>query len=221
MKELLTLPRRMARPVILRAYWIMMNRRRRHSVEAWNVSLSTQIGRRVIIRKGVEIYGDVTIGDFSYISGPHTYVESAHIGKFCSIARQTVLDVGNHNVNAVTTHPFPIAPAFGNLVTSSQLVEQRPAPEIGHDVWIGINSVVMRGVKIGNGAVVAANSVVTRDVPPYAIVGGAPARLLRFRFPEETVAALQSIAWWDWDDDRLRQHAGAFSDTSAFVKAFG
>lgn len=221
MRVLLSLPRSVMRPIILRVYWQVMNRRHGHVVEAWNVGRQVQIGYGVIIRKGVEVCNDVSIGDYSYISGPRSFIESARIGKFCSIARQTILGVGNHDVNAVTTHPFPYGPEFGGFVQMQSNVPQRPPPEIGNDVWIGINSVVMRGVKIGNGAVVAANSVVTRDVPPYAIVGGAPARLLRFRFPEGTVAALEAIAWWDWDVETLRLHAGEFSDTATFLKRFG
>lgn len=221
MNKILTSPRRFARPVILWAYWGLMNRRRTHMVEAWNVSPSARIGRCVIIRPGVEIYGDVTIGDYSYVSGPRSFVESARIGKFCSIARQTVLGVSNHDINAVTTHPFPLSPEYGGLVATRKTQAQCAAPVIGHDVWIGINSVILRGVTIGNGAVIAANSVVTRDVPPYAIVGGAPARVLRFRFPQETIDALQAIAWWDWDDATLRERASSFIDTPEFVRAFG
>jgi acetyltransferase-like isoleucine patch superfamily enzyme len=197
-----------------------MNRRREHAVEAWNVGPKAHIGYRVIIRKGAEIGNDVFIDDYSYVSGPRSFIESARIGKFCSIARQTVLGVGNHDVNAVTTHPFPYASEFGGIVQNEIVVAQRPAPEIGHDVWIGINSIVMRGVKVGNGAVIAANTVVTRDVPAYAIVGGSPARILRYRFPEDMIAAIQSSAWWDWDEAKLRQHASAFRDSHAFIEKF-
>lgn len=220
MNDLVQLSRSLIRPVLLRGYWALMNWRFGHSVETWSVSRGAQIGRRAIVRRGVEMGSDVTLGDFSYVSGPRTYVESARIGKFCSIARQTVIGVGNHNVNAVTTHPFAISPEFGGLVSHRVIEPQRPAPVIGNDVWIGINSVIMRGVTIGDGAVVAANSVVTRDVSPYAIVGGSPARLIRFRFPEETINALQRIRWWDWSEQDLRQNASFFLDTEDFLRRF-
>lgn len=126
---------------------------------------------------------DIVIGDYSYVSGPRSYVESARIGKFCSIARQTVIGVGNHDHTMVTTHPFFLSPEHGDIVPTRRETPQRDAPIIGNDVWIGINSIVMGGVTIGDGAVVAANSVVTRDVLPCTIVGGAPARHLKDRFP--------------------------------------
>jgi len=209
------------RPVIMAAYWRLMNLRRRHTVQSWSVGRQARIGYRAIIRKGVEVGNDVVVGDYSYISGPRTYVESARIGKFCSIARQTVLGVGNHDHTLVSTHPFIIAPEFGGLISRRSAEVQRPAPVIGNDVWIGINSIIMRGVTIGDGAVVAANSVVTHDVPPYAIVGGVPARLIRLRFSDATIAALQRIRWWDWSEADLRDRAPAFRDPEEFVRRFG
>ncbi|MDO8982376.1 CatB-related O-acetyltransferase [Cypionkella sp.] len=198
-----------------------MNRRRQHQVESWNVGRQARIGYRAIVRAGVEMGGDVVLGDYSYVSGPRSYVETARIGKFCSIARQVVIGPGNHDLDAVTTHPFPISPAFGGLVAATQSQKQRPPRVIGNDVWIGINSVILRGATIGDGAVVAANSVVAGDVPAYAIVGGSPARLIRYRFDATTIAALQRIQWWDWSEDKLRSHAATFGDTAEFVRRFG
>lgn len=212
--------RRMIRPMHLSFYWWTMNRLHCHTVEAWNVGIRVKVGRKAIIRSGAEIGSDVTIGDYSYISGPRTYVESARIGKFCSIARQTVIGVGNHDHTVVTTHPFFMSPEFGNIVETKREMPQRKAPVIGNDVWIGINSIVMRGVTIGDGAVIAANSVVTRDVPPYTIVGGAPAHHLKDRFPPDIVADLQNIRWWDWSDEELKSNVGYFLDTENFVKKF-
>ncbi len=220
MNRLQKLLRRIARPVFLGANWWAKNLLHNHSVESWSVGRHAKVGRKVIIRRGVEMGSDVVIGDYSYVSGPRTYVESARIGKFCSIARQTVIGVGNHDHTMVTTHPFFIDPEFGGIIEEPCEMAQRDAPVIGNDVWIGINSIVMRGVTIGDGAVVAANSVVTRDVPPYSIVGGAPARHLKERFSADIVRDLQSIRWWDWDDEKLRANAELFQETKAFVKKF-
>jgi virginiamycin A acetyltransferase len=176
MKALLSLPHSVLLPIILRIYWAYRTQRDGHSVETRKLRRHVYMGYRMILRKGVEI------------------------GKFYSIARQTILGVGNHNVDAVTATPFPNALELGRLVPLQINVPQLLGPEGGHDVLIGINSTMMSVVPIGNGAVVAANSVVTLDVPPYAIVGGSPVRGLRYRFSEETLAALQTIAWWDWDE---------------------
>lgn len=210
-----------ARPLLMWAYWKWRNTRDNLQIESWNVGRGASLGRRVIIRKGNEIGNDVQVGDYSYISGPRTYIESAEIGKFCSIARQTIIGVGNHDHTLVTTHPFIIAPEFGQLRAARRPSVQKPRPVIGNDVWIGVNCIVMRGVTIGDGAVVAANSVVTRDVAPYSIVGGAPARHLRARFPDETAQALSRIKWWDWTEAELKDRVDRFEDVNAFVAAFG
>tara|TARA_R100000935_G_C2813418_1_gene156144 strand:+ start:701 stop:1318 length:618 start_codon:yes stop_codon:yes gene_type:complete len=203
------------------AYWMAMNRRHQHQVESWNVSRNASIGYRSIVRAGVEIYGDVVLGDYSYVSGPNSYVEAARIGKFCSIARQVIIGPGNHNLVAVTTHPFRLSPSYGGLITVAQHESQRPPPVIGNDVWIGINCVILRGAMIGDGAVVAANSVVTGEVPPYAIFGGNPARLIRFRFDMDTVSKMQRIRWWDWSEKKLRDCVADFNDPVKFLRRHG
>jgi virginiamycin A acetyltransferase len=209
--------RKIIRLIWLKWYWFLMNRKHHHDVASWNVGRQARIGYKAIIREGVEIGNDVFLGDYSYISGPRTYVESAKIGKFCSIARQTVIGVGNHDHSLVTTHPFIISPEFGGLVDRSIMAQQKPAPVIGNDVWIGINSIIMRGVTIGDGAVIAANSVVTRDVPPYAIFGGVPAKLIRYRFSDEIIRALLQIRWWDWPSSKIKQNVRDFSSPERFV----
>jgi acetyltransferase-like isoleucine patch superfamily enzyme len=121
------------------------------------------------------------------------------IGRYCSIADKVeILLGGNHRVDWVTTYPFsalmdlwPSAPRAKDYHTS------RGDVAIGHDVWLGSGAIIMSGVTIGDGAVVAAHALVTKDVPPYAIVGGNPARIIRYRFEPETIAELLDIAWWD------------------------
>ncbi|WP_180901246.1 CatB-related O-acetyltransferase [Martelella soudanensis] len=201
--------------------WQIRNYRHHHTVESAHVSPRAKIGYRAIVRRGTEVGWDVELGDYSYISGPRSYVEAARIGRFCSIARQTVIGASNHDYTRVSSHPFALSPAYGNLCTHPKAVEQKPAPVIGNDVWIAANSAVMRGVTIGDGAVVAANSVVTRDVPPYSIVGGSPARVLKPRFSPEIAEAMLRIAWWNWDETTLRDRIETFDDPEQFVKDFG
>jgi virginiamycin A acetyltransferase len=209
------------RPLRAWAYWQVMNRMRGTRVEGAGVSPRARIGRRSIVRRGSQVEGDVVIGDYSYISGPRSYVESARIGKFCSIARQVVIGPGNHDLSAVTTHPFPVSPAYGGIALSAKPERQKGPVEIGNDVWIGMNAIILRGVKIGDGSVVAAGAVVTRDVPPYTIVAGSPARHVKDRFDAEIVEALQRIRWWDWSDEDLRHRVEQFKDAAAFVSRFG
>jgi acetyltransferase-like isoleucine patch superfamily enzyme len=169
-----------------------------------------------MIRGRTEIGADVSIGDYSYISGPVNYIEAAHIGKFCSIARHTVIGVGDHNYNWVTTHPALTSEVYGLIKTTRSAV-QKPAPVIGNDVWIGINAVITRGITIGDGAVIAAGAVVTRNVEPYSIVGGVPARHIKYRFSPEVIAGLTESKWWDWDDDKLRTMIGYMHNPELFV----
>lgn len=125
------------------------------------------------------------------------------IGSFCSISDSvTIMLGGEHRTDWVTTYPFsrlfPEAHGFkGHPHTKGDVV-------IGHDVWLGYGALILSGVKIGNGAVVAARSVVRSDVEPYSIVAGNPARHVKFRFDESTINALQEIAWWDWPLPKIK-----------------
>jgi acetyltransferase-like isoleucine patch superfamily enzyme len=128
---------------------------------------------------------------------------SLTIGRFCSIADKVeILLGGNHRTDWVSTYPFgafpEIWPGAGQDFHAS-----RGAVVIGSDVWLGSGAMILSGVTIGHGAVVAAQAVVTRDVPPYAIVGGNPAKIIRKRFDDERIAALLETAWWDLPEDRV------------------
>ena len=123
------------------------------------------------------------------------------IGKYCSIARFVCLGTGQHPTDLLSTHPmlYKDMPYGPNLPPEcrAKFDNIKPPCHIGNDVWIGINSVIMDGITIGDGAIVASGSVVTKDVPPYAIVGGVPAKLIRYRFSPEIIAALLELRWWD------------------------
>jgi len=156
---------------------------------------------------------NATLGAFTYVNGAYTTsLYDCRIGRYCSIAEAVVLGPYEHPTEGLTTHPFAFAgpdefpaffrmPAYARLaVEHSQPVEiNRRHTEVGHDVWIGAGAFIKRGVKIGDGAVIAAHALVTRDVPPYTIVAGTPARVVRLRFPEAIVGRLQALAWWNYD----------------------
>ncbi|RDZ27765.1 CatB-related O-acetyltransferase [Lysobacter silvisoli] len=131
------------------------------------------------------------------------------IGRYCAIARGAtfVMNGANHRMSGFSTYPFNI---FGNgWERITPLPEELPYKGdtvVGNDVWIGYQAMLMPGVRVGDGAIVAARSVVASDVPPYAVVAGNPARVLRMRYDEEQVRRLQRIAWWDWDADKVSRH---------------
>ena len=124
------------------------------------------------------------------------------VGSFCSIATGvTIILGGDHRTDWITTYPFPV------VRPSAEAIPGHPRTKgnviIGHDVWLGTNVTILSGVRIGNGAVVGACSVVTRDVDPYAIVAGNPAKLIRKRFSDREIAVIERLAWWNWPDDKL------------------
>ncbi len=136
------------------------------------------------------------------------------IGKFCMIASDVkfIMNGANHLTNALTTYPFAI---FGNgweNAMEGKAYPQKGDTTIGNDVWIGYNATIMAGVKIGDGAIIAANATVIKDVAPYSIVGGNPALEIKKRFSEETIDKLLAIQWWDWDIERITQNLQALTD---------
>jgi virginiamycin A acetyltransferase len=151
-----------------------------------------------------------TIGAATYGRPKIRFPESGAkltIGNYCSIADGVeILLGGNHRTDWVTTYPFPALPALwpaAGARTDHQAT--RGDVSFGHDVWLGSQCMILSGVSIGHGAVVAARSVVTRDVPPYAIVGGNPAKVIRMRFDEATITALLAQQWWNWPRTRIAQ----------------
>ena len=155
------------------------------------------------------------IGDYTYV-GDHQRLVYANVGKFCSIAGGGAIGMGTHTLNNLSTSPIFTAQRNG---TGYQWTDKQPDNEfrevnVGNDVWIGERALIMGGVTIGDGAVVAAGAVVTKDVPPYAIVGGVPAKIIRYRFSEDVISKLLDLKWWCWDDDTLRQNVELFQEAS-------
>lgn len=146
-------------------------------------------------------------------------IAHASIGSFTSIANGVVVGGGRHPLEWVGMSPVFYS---GRDSVTAKFSEHDRAPprrvEIGHDVWIGRNAIVLPGVTVGHGAVVGAGAVVTRNVPPYAIVAGNPATVLRYRFDESTIGKLLTLAWWDMPDAELRRVAATFKNPEAFLR---
>jgi virginiamycin A acetyltransferase len=169
---------------------------------------------------------NIVIGDFTYYDDPEDSENFERnvlyhfpfigdrlvIGKFCALARgvRFIMNGANHKMSGFSTYPFQI---FGNgwerVMPKAGELPYKGDTVVGHDVWIGYDALVMPGVNIGHGAIVAARSVVTRDVAPYEIVGGNPAVLVKRRFEPDVVAELLRIAWWDWPIDRVTRNLEA------------
>ncbi len=157
------------------------------------------IGERVVLR-------EVVVGDFSYFER-HAEAIYTEIGKFCSIAANTRINALEHPIERITQHKVSYRPneyfRWLGVDTGFKARRQAKAVRIGHDVWIGHGAVVLPGVSIGNGAIVGANAVVTRDVAPFEIFAGVPARRLRLRFEPDIVARIETLAWWHWPVEQL------------------
>jgi hypothetical protein len=155
---------------------------------------------------------DSQMDEYSYIVQEGDVVWTT-IGKFCSIARRVRLNPGNHATWRASQHHFTYrAAAYGLGEDDQAFFQWRKADwvTIGHDVWIGHNVTVLAGVTIGTGAIVAAGAVVAKDVPPYTVVGGVPAKPIKRRFTEAQEEALMEIAWWDWNHTQLKERLPDF-----------
>lgn len=169
-----------------------------------------KIGKRSLINK-TRLDGIVSIGNNTTINGPGTEIYSIQhpiiIGNFCSIARGTAIQEHNHDMQSITTYFIKyriFKEKYGVDAVSKGGIT------IGNDVWIGTQSVILTGVTIGDGAIIAANSVVTKDVPSYAIVGGTPAKVLKFRFSKDIIERLLEIKWWQWDLEKIKRNKNLF-----------
>ena len=160
----------------------------------------------------------VTLGDYSYIA-KNAQIVHCVIGKFCSIGPNCCCGLGIHPINGISTSPMFYSTAKQNGVTlcSEDKAVESKATVIGNDVFIGANVTILDGVTIGDGAVIGAGAVVTKNVSPYAIVGGVPAKLVNYRFDEETIEKLLKKRWWEGDDSSIRAVEDFFYEINTFL----
>ncbi len=181
--------------------------------------------RQTVYLKNVITGPNIEVGDYTmyndFVRDPRDFEKNnvlyhypvngdkLRIGSFCSIAcgAKFLFTSANHALGSLSTYPFPIFFEEWGLDVKNirQAWDNRGDIVIGNDVWIGYEAVILSGVTIGDGAVIGARAVVTKDVPPYTIVGGVPAKPIRRRFDDETAEKLRRISWWDWDEERIKR----------------
>lgn len=199
-------------------------------ISTFDIGNNFSCGEYCLIGTNTIISDNVKIGNLTYINtsiGQVVIESNVNIGSFCSIAPNVIIAPGNHYISFVTTHPLLYNTYYSKLMNLNVtldhygLIDKDVQTNIGNDVWIGMNSIIKRGVTIGDGAIIASGSVVTKDVSPYAIVGGVPAKLIRFRFEQEQIQALSECRnIWQLTPAELEANFSSLYNISEYIKAF-
>lgn len=178
--------------------------------------------RSLCFLKNIVVNPNIEVGDYTYYDDNNDPLgfeknvlyhfdfigDKLKIGKFCAIASSVkfIMNGGNHNTNSFTTFPFGAFGGEWEAGLKNLSGGFKGDTVIGNDVWIGYNATIMPGIHIGDGAIIATNAVVTKDVPSYSIVGGNPAKLIRNRFDQETIDILNTLKWWNWDVEKITKY---------------
>ncbi|MEL1254249.1 CatB-related O-acetyltransferase [Flavobacterium sp. DGU38] len=177
---------------------------------------NSKFGRHVFLGENVCLI-DSEIGDFSYINS-ESQVKNTSIGKFCSIGPNVKIILGKHPSTFVSSHPIFYADNKPFHTFSDKLYfEEFGHVTIGHDVWIAEGVIIPNTVKIGNGAIITSRAVVTKDVEPYSVVGGIPAKHIKFRFDQNIIDIINQSEWWNWDSETLKKNFKLFHNPTNFI----
>ena len=181
-----------------------------------SVVIDSEIDKTASLRNHVRAY-HISLGRYSYVAR-NTLIQNTTIGSFCSISEGCNIGMPSHPAYYASTSPVFLS---GNnyLKQNFAAIEYEDCPRtiIGHDVWIGANAQIKSGISIGNGAIIGAGAVVTKDVPSYAIVGGIPAKVIKYRFSETVCDEIKKLAWWDMPVERLKMIANCFDSPEKLV----
>jgi len=188
------------------------------NVYSSQVHPNVYLGRDVYIAKNVDLRENVRIGDYSYVNRG-TLIASGRIGKYCSIGYNVQIGIFEHPTNLISTSPsiYRHNSLSDEVKPNWSRDDINSPPLIGNDVWIGSNAVIMQGVKICDGVIIAAGAVVTKDVEPYSIVGGVPAKTIKKRFSEDVIKLLVDFKWWDKSEEWIKVNIDKFVEPEKFV----
>jgi len=188
-------------------------------IKAASLSRNVRFENNVVIEYGSHVQASM-IGKYTYIN-KYCLVDknTESIGRFCSIAYNVKIGLGDHPVDWVSTHQFAYDPKYKFTKQWKEFDNTSDRKtKIGNDVWIGANATLLAGVKVGDGAIIGANSLVTKDVEPYSIVMGTPAKHHRFRFDSKIIASLQELQWWNWDEKKIKDKIEFFNNPEELIK---
>ena len=183
--------------LIKRIYLPFFNKKHNTRIRSIDASVHAKYGQNVAIGPRTVVEGDASIGDYSYVNR-NSYIENCTIGKFCSISSGVYICPFEHDLEIISTHP---------IACRNEIVEKRRRPvKIGNDVLISLNAIILEGVTVGDGAVIAAGAVVTKDVKPYEIVGGVPAHHIGYRAEGKSAKMLLQSEGWNWPIEKIKEN---------------
>jgi acetyltransferase-like isoleucine patch superfamily enzyme len=180
--------------------------------------LNSKLGKFNLLSRHC-LLANSTLGDYSYL-GEKTEIRNADIGKFCSIGHNVHIGLGAHPTDMVSTHPvfYSMKEQISFTFSKQQKFDENKRVKIGHDVWIGANVTILDGVEIKTGAIIGANALVSKNVEPYSIVGGVPAKIIKYRFDHETINLLLQSKWWDNSYEWFQENAKNMTNINKFIK---
>lgn len=192
-------------------------------LKSYYINKDVVLEQNVTIGKRVFISNNVKIGKYSYCNSNYNWsmIESnVTIGKYCSIGPNVCIGLGNHNYKFISTHPFLYNSKYGFIksdIKYNAIDNDEKETIIGNDVWIGANANIKRGIRIGDGAIIAMNAVVTKDVPDYAIVAGVPATIIKYRFLENQIKEIKKDPWWNKEDYEIKENIDRMYDINEYL----